>query len=314
MIEKGFGGETLAFESEEEVAEAMEDYLAEFQPDPEESGDSALAANGDGSENAAGAQPWNEALPGQDSGGLAQLDEEAGAAGGEFGGHQSGEGRSGSDGASIGAAAGGIVGRIEPGQGSGRSAEVATLDGARVSNPVSRPTAETGSENASAGSAQEELPLVMRHFRQRELPVQVKEVSGEVASLRLAGTEPREVDVRPGENIPGSRLLVVKVFSRTEVGKLNQGRPIEVGVVEVEDRDSGQRREWVAGRSASSHDPVALVEDAATGRRYIAKPGQKFFSDDGREFVVSDVRPSQLVIEETATGEVRTLRLRGPKG
>jgi hypothetical protein len=108
--------------------------------------------------------------------------------------------------------------------------------------------------------------------------------------------------------------VVVRVFSRTETGKLNQGQPIEVGVVEVEDKDSGLKREWIAGRSASSHDPVALVEDSATGRRYIAKPGQKFFSDDGREFVVSDVRPSQLVIAETATGEVRTLRLRGPRG
>jgi hypothetical protein len=72
--------------------------------------------------------------------------------------------------------------------------------------------------------------------------------------------------------------------------------------------------EWMAGRPAAGHDPVALVEDAATGRRYVAKPGQKFTSDDGREFIVNDVRPGQIVIEETASGEVRTLRLRGPKG
>lgn len=311
MIEKGFGGQQLALESEEEIAEAMDEYLAEFQPDPEESGESALADNGDGAENAEGSQPWNEALPGPDRDGFAMLPGDTDAAGGESGGYQSGKVRTGPEGAAIGAAVGGVVGRIEPGQGSGRRAEVTTLDGARVSNPVSRPIAETGSEN---GSAQEELPLVMRHFRQRELPVQVKKVSGEIASLRLVGAEPREVEVRAGESIPESRLVVVKVFSRTEAGKLNEGRPMEVGVVEVEDQDSGQRREWVVGRAASSHDPVALVEDGATGQRYLARPGQKFFSEDGREFVVSDVRPSQLVIEEAATGEVRTLRLRGPKG
>ncbi len=56
------------------------------------------------------------------------------------------------------------------------------------------------------------------------------------------------------------------------------------------------------------------IMDAATGRRYVAKPGQKFNCEDGREFIVNDVRPGQIVIEETTSGEVRTLRLRGSKG
>ena len=87
-----------------------------------------------------------------------------------------------------------------------------------------------------------------------------------------------------------------------------------VGVMEVEDTGSGRRQEWIAGRSAAAHDPVALVEDAVSGERYVAKPGQRFRSAGGREFVVGDVRPGQLVIEEPAAGEVRTLRLAGPKG
>jgi len=162
--------------------------------------------------------------------------------------------------------------------------------------------------------AEPDIPLVMRHYRQRELPVEVKKVSSGVASLRIAGSEPKDVQVRAGDRIPKSDLVVVKVFTRAEQGKLNDNQPIDVGIVEVEDAASGERREWIAGMPVSAHDPVALVEDAVTGQRYIAKPGQKFTSEDGREFVVSDVRPSQIVIEDTGTGEVATLRLRGSRG
>lgn len=235
-------------------------------------------------------------------------------------GEQTGEARNESsralEGALIGAAAGPLV------RGGG---EVRSLGGATVSraNGSAKPpaggnasgNAEAPADPVTASAAPvENLPLVMRHYRQRELPVEVKKVSGGVASLHLAGEQPRDVQVSGGDVIPGSDLVVVRVFSRTEQGKLNGGEPIEVGIVEVEDRDSGLKREWLEGRPASGHDPVALVEDAATGRRYVAKPGQKFSSEDGREFIVNDVRPSQLVIEDAESGEVRTLRLRGPRG
>lgn len=160
--------------------------------------------------------------------------------------------------------------------------------------------------------------LVMRQYRQRELPIQVKNVSGDAADLYFQGDRPEEqggvVRVGPGERIPRSRLEVVRVFSRQEVGKLNDGAPVEVGVVVVEDTDSGNRAEWVSGRPASGHEPVALVEDGVTGRRYVAQRGQEFSAEDGRRFRVNDVRPTQLLIEEVATGRVRTLRLRGPQG
>lgn len=192
--------------------------------------------------------------------------------------------------------------------------KVAVLDGARISNPTPQ-TQPAGQGAATVSSPQpENPPLVMRDYRQRELPVQVKTVSGDSVSLKLAGVEPAEVTLRIGDNIPKSSLFIVKVSTRTEVGKLHNNQPIQFGVVEVEDRESGNRREWIAGRPANGHDPVALVEDAVTGQRYLAKAGQKFFSEDGREFIVHDVRPSQLVIEELESGVVTTLPLRGSKG
>lgn len=271
LIEKGFSGDMLALESDEEVAEAMDEYLDGFQEEPEEAAADGeeLAAN-DGSD---GRAPWNNPLPGQGSFGLLP------------------------DGSPVGGAS------------SKQRKTAATIEGARIGK-IERSAAQ----GSLPDETEDDLPLVMRHYRQRELPVEVKRVSGGVASLHIAGSPSRQVEVKAGEKIPGSSLSVIQVFSRTEQGKLNDGAPIKIGIVEVEDSRNGRKIEWTEGRPAVGHDPVALVEDATTGLCYVAKPGQKFSSEDGREFIVNDVRPGQVVIEETASGEVRTLRLRGPKG
>jgi ankyrin repeat protein len=157
-------------------------------------------------------------------------------------------------------------------------------------------------------------PIVMRHYREREVPLEVRTVSPDSATLVILGKEPREVTVHPGDPIPGSRLNVVRLQRRMEDSKLNLGQTMEVSVVEVRDSVTGISREWISGVPASAHDPVALIEDSATGLRYTATPGQRFKSADGAEFIVSDVRPNQIIIEDAATGAVQTLPLRGPRG
>jgi hypothetical protein len=154
----------------------------------------------------------------------------------------------------------------------------------------------------------------MRHYRQSELPVEVRRVENESAVLSIQDGSRKEIEVRAGEKIPGSRLVVVRVDRRMRDSKDNLGQATEVSVVEVRDEATGTTREWISGVPASAHDPVALVEDAATGRRYTAAPGQRFRSADGRSFVVSDVRPNQMVIEDSASGEVTTIPLSGPRG
>ena len=154
----------------------------------------------------------------------------------------------------------------------------------------------------------------MRHYREREVPVQVRTVEGETATLSISGGARNEVKVRAGENVPGSRLTIVRVQRRMEDSKLNLGRPMEISVVEVRDTTTGTTRQWISGLPSNAHDPVALVEDAATGQRYTASPGQRFKSADGAEFIVSDVRPNQLVIKDAASGAVQTIPLRGPRG
>lgn len=157
-------------------------------------------------------------------------------------------------------------------------------------------------------------PLVMRHFRERELPVEVRTVGKDTATLNIRGVSRREVTVRAGETIPGSNLVVVRLKRRMEDSKLNLGQPMEVSVVEVRDSTTGTTRDLISGVPSQAHDPAALVEDATTGRRYTATPGQRFKSQDGTEFIISDVRPNQIVIEDAATGATQTIPLSGPRG
>ncbi len=184
-----------------------------------------------------------------------------------------------------------------------------------VGRTTSRPIAGETLSGPVATSASFPLPpLVMRHFREKEMPLSVKTVQGEVATLRLAGASTREVKVRAGDRIPGSSMVVVRVRRRMEESKVNPDRAAEISVVEVRDSSTGTTREWIAGVPSKAHDPVALVEDSATGKRYLASPGQRFTGGDGTEYLISDVRPNQIVIQETASGAVQTIPLRGPRG
>lgn len=317
MIETGFVTESVALQSDEQVADAMEEYLEENLPEIEEmpeTTDEGLVpteiAENNGSVPAETVQNTGEApteISGQET--LATNTSQPGTANPVP-----------QVIASDSEVATGTPRTFPPATRTLRERPPVSLSDATVSRPVvpkalpasSDPTAPPRA--AYTAESADELPLVMRAYRQQELPVELRKVSGNIASLRLAGMNSQEIQVSEGEKIPNSELKIVKVYTRREEGKLNTGQPVDVGVVVVEDATSGQRREWISGRPATGHDPVALVEDAATGQHYIAKPGQRFYSEDGREFIVNDLRPSQLVIEEVATGEVRTLPLRGSKG
>lgn len=204
------------------------------------------------------------------------------------------------------------------------------LDGETLSNPVVSQVAvvgknevtknevaknETGNRSESGNATPFAMPpLVMRDYREKEVPVHVTTVQGDTATVSIAGPSPREVKVRAGDAIPGSKLTVVRVRRRMEDSKVSLGKLMEISVVEVRDEGSGKSREWIAGVPSSAHDPVALVEDAATGKRYVAAPGQHFKAADGTEYLISEVRPNQLVIQDVASGTVQTIPLRGPRG
>ena len=195
-----------------------------------------------------------------------------------------------------------------------RPAGAISIEGETLSSPVAS-LAQPGNKSMIPGDEPFAMPpLVMRHYREKEVPVQVRSVQGQTATMSIAGATSREVKLQVGDRIPGSNLVVLRVQRRMEDSKVNLGRPAEISVVEVRDGSSGKTREWISGVPSNAHDPVALVEDAATGKRYSAFPGQRFSGADGAEYLISEVRPNQLVIKHLASGAVRTIPLRGPRG
>lgn len=210
----------------------------------------------------------------------------------------------------------------EPGSATLR--EVSSLEGAVVGAASSEAAVDgsTGSVSSSpvAGgegeaigvAATPEVPIVMRSYREKELPLRVDSTTKDAVTLTVAGGKP--VTVAEGASVPGSTLEVVRISRRVESGKNDGGEPVEVSVVVVRDSGSGVERDLIVGLPALAHDPVALVEDSASGRYFVARTGQRFRSAAGEDFLVGDVRPNQVVIENLKTGETTTLPLRGPRG
>lgn len=189
-----------------------------------------------------------------------------------------------------------------------RSAPPVSLGGAIISKSVS-PAAPL-----TATAANSPPPVIMRHYRERDLPIALTHVNGNTATFRTSGRLSRELQVPTGGSIPGTTLQIISTKHRMEASKLHPDASTEISVVLVRDQITGTSREWIAGRAATAHDPVALVEDAVTGKRYTATIGQHFRSADGNTFIVADVRPNQIVIEDTTDGTTHTLPLRGTRG
>ena len=166
-------------------------------------------------------------------------------------------------------------------------------------------------EQAANATKPQPAPFVMRLYRQKELPLRIESVEGEVATLRMAGGGTSQVNT--GATVPGSRLKLLRVETRVQHIKDSAQDTEQVAVARLEDATTGETRDLISGLSSPSHDPVALVEDAA-GKRYIARAGQKFRTAAGEEFTVIDVRPNQMVVENRSKSEVITVPLRGPRG
>jgi len=283
-----------------ELGAEMVEEVAASQPESD-----VVAANGDGEASVAV----------NDLGGSA-ADESGEVSGGASLANETGSVREGipatSQEAALGTLEGAVVGAKQDASESTSSSVAANETG---SVPSGSAGPNGGSPNAAPSSdrpQEETVPIVMRSYREKELPLRVDSTAETSATLRVAGGEP--VTVEQGSSIPGSSLQIIHISRRMQSGKNDGGTPVEVSVVSVRDSRSGVERDLVVGLPALAHDPVALVEDSASGSYYVARTGQRFRSASGEDYLVGDVRPNQIVIENMKTGETTTLPLRGPRG
>ncbi|RYD38653.1 MAG: ankyrin repeat domain-containing protein [Verrucomicrobiaceae bacterium] len=97
-----------------------------------------------------------------------------------------------------------------------------SIEGEVLSSPVEEEPLPAGgvTRRPVSGGSFAMPPIVMRHYREKDVPVSVREVQGDQAVVSIAGKSPREVRVRAGEKIPRSNLMVVRVSSRMETSKM----------------------------------------------------------------------------------------------
>lgn len=178
---------------------------------------------------------------------------------------------------------------------------------------TSSPTPSSPAKQPASHSAlSKNPPVVMRAYRQKELPIQIESTSPDGAQIKIAGTQ--STFIKKGQALPNTSLQLLDIKRRMRSGKTDHGAATDVSVVTLKDTSTEVTREFTVGVSALAHDPVALIEDTTTRQYYIARTGQKFHTADGQTYRVADVRANQVVIEHVDSAETTTLFLRGPRG
>lgn len=148
----------------------------------------------------------------------------------------------------------------------------------------------------------------MESYREKPLPLRVEGVEGKEARVRYLYGGHERVTVKEGDEIPFTGLRVVAIEPRHDDTKMSGGRPVDVSTVVIEDPVSGQRRDLVVQLGASAHEPFAVLRPRGGGEPVIALQGGVLRVPSGVMYVVLDVRPTQVVLENAATGDVCTVR------
>jgi len=150
--------------------------------------------------------------------------------------------------------------------------------------------------------------LRMVDYRTRRLPLVVEQVlpGNTAARLRLLTGEEEFLTLAPGEEIPGTGLQVDTVRRRHTASKLGEGRLLDVSEVRLLEPATGRRYLAVKGLPALAGEGTALVQIPGSTELYEAHRGDTLTAGT-LTVKVTDIRPSQLVLENPATGETATL-------
>lgn len=154
--------------------------------------------------------------------------------------------------------------------------------------------------------------LAMDGYREAQLPIVLESVpSAQAAHIRvLYRTRNATEAVTPGEMIADTGLELVKIEQKYRASKTGEGELIDVSRAVVRDAVTGQRHLVVKDMPARASEACATLRCGTSGTSYEVREGDEFSAgaESPARYRVLDVRPTQVVIENTATGEPVTLR------
>ncbi|MFT5188402.1 MAG: ankyrin repeat protein [Verrucomicrobiales bacterium] len=172
-----------------------------------------------------------------------------------------------------------------------------------------RPAATT-SASASTKPVQVDVreEIQLGRFEERFKSVLVTEVIGEKAKVRLLHrpVEQGFVMVIVGERIPDTSYEVTKVTKRMRTAK--GGGTVDVSEVLTRDTRRQTEQRFVRGSLPRDEDTHLVVETKRSQERFAARLGDVFtVAETKDQFMVTDIRPHQLLLRNESTGEILTI-------
>ena len=112
--------------------------------------------------------------------------------------------------------------------------------------------------------------------------------------------------VMVGERIPDTSYEVTKVTKRVRPAK--GGGMVDVSEVVARDTQRRTEKRFVRGSLPRDDDTHLVVETKRSQKQFAARMGDVFTVAETRDqFMVTDIRPHQLVLRNESTGEILTI-------
>ena len=186
-----------------------------------------------------------------------------------------------------------------------KSADEPTAD-----SPAPRLPEVTWSGPAPASLESLTVMLRMVDYRTRRLPIVVEQVleNNGGAHVRVLTGKEETYLVMPGAEIPRTGLKVESMRRRFTTSKLGQGRLVDISEVRVLEESTGRHYLAVKDLPAMAGEGCAVLKVLGTDGSVEAHRGDVFTAGE-LKVKVTDVRPSQIVLERTDTKETATLNL-----
>lgn len=149
-------------------------------------------------------------------------------------------------------------------------------------------------------------------YRERPAPIVLDSVHADSKSARfrpLYGTQQR-LEAPVGQSIPGTNWRLVSV--RRKMGKTkDSGELVEQSTAIIEILPKGEKRELHVGQLGDLEDPYMVLTPTHGGQLITARRGDKFkLTGDPAVYLVADIGPESILIENTTTRQTRKLSLR----
>jgi len=151
--------------------------------------------------------------------------------------------------------------------------------------------------------------LTVRAYREDTLPLQVTGVTEQAVKVQYLYGDHTEHEIPIGATIPETDYEVLTITPRYDHSKMtSSGQPEDVSIVEVRNQRSGEILTMTAGLEIFRTAPYALVQEAGSTLFLVAQEGDRFTDTYDREFRVLEVRPGQVVLQDTSSQETFTIK------